>query len=147
MCFKCSPSPLATSTSCEIASFHETRMPIRSRWFFAIFLGQTTKKNPMWKPFTWPFCSELCFWHQIPSTHLTHHHWSLISKALARCIDTNTIYGEAAFGHAFIFDRWTDTYRSACTCPIWSTSKRFGPNAPFPWLFGKCHVNILSGAE
>ena len=82
--------------------------------------------------------------HPSPSAH---HHLPIISKALPRCIDTNTIYGEAAFGHAFIFDRWTDTYRSACTCPIWSTSKRFGPNAPLPWLFGKCHVNILSGAE
>lgn len=42
----------------------------------------------------------------------------VISKALPRCIDTNTIYGEAAFGHAFIFDRWTDTYRSAMGRPI-----------------------------
>lgn len=89
MCFKCSPSPLATSTSWEIASFHETRMPIRSRWFFAIFWGQTTKIIPMWKPFTWPFCSEWCFWHQIPSTH--HHQPITIYPSSPRhCPDVST---------------------------------------------------------
>ncbi len=52
-----------------------------------------------------------------------------ISKALSHGINTNTIYGEAEFGHSFIFYGWTDTYRS----PIWTTSKRLGPNAPLPW--------------
>lgn len=88
MCFKCSPCPLATSTSCEIASFHETRMPIRSRWFFAIFLGNH-KNYPNVKTLHLAILFGIVFLFSIPSTH---HHWpiTIYPSSPRHCPDVST---------------------------------------------------------